>query len=428
MLYLEDFKGFARARLDLQRPLTVLIGPNGSGKSNVIEGLELFSFIARGQPLHQISDLGRGGALEIRGGLEECPRYGQTAFSMGLHGVTDFEGIQDRWFSYRITVEAEPRPRIIEETLLFDDNTMIFQTLEGSQSDVSGTIRVRYNNFAQGRNKPVVPVSDNVSVLSQYVKFAKSRSKMKSVQSLIGTIMTELEAPVVFDPAPRLMRNYERIGKRELLRNGSNISAVLYALKQGNGGEQPSLQRLLGWIRQLPEEPYVGVDFVTTRLNDVIFGLQEGPDQHLVDARLLSDGTLRTLAVLTALETAKKKSRVIIEEFDNGLHPSRVRILTEALTSCSQRNNLKVIVTTHNPATLDILEPSQLDGVVLCFWDKALGASNLVRLSDLPRSDELLERGGLGDLVTRRVIDRYLPPDFEEQRKRKALAWLESLS
>ena len=43
----------------------------------------------------------------------------------------------------------------------------------------------------------------------------------------------------------------------------------------------------------------------------------------LVDARLLSDGTLRMLAVVTALETVPTGSRIIIEEFDNGLHPSR---------------------------------------------------------------------------------------------------------
>jgi hypothetical protein len=36
----------------------------------------------------------------------------------------------------------------------------------------------------------------------------------------------------------------------------------------------------------------------------------------------------------------------------------------------------------------------------------------------------LLSRGQLGDLVTRQIIDTYLAPNFEQDRKEKALAWL----
>jgi recombinational DNA repair ATPase RecF len=38
-LTLTNFRGFADATLDLDRPLTVLFGPNGSGKSTVLEAL-----------------------------------------------------------------------------------------------------------------------------------------------------------------------------------------------------------------------------------------------------------------------------------------------------------------------------------------------------------------------------------------------------
>ncbi len=427
MLYLESFKGFAQAELDLQRPLTVLIGPNGSGKSNVIEGLELFSFIVNGGPLHEIRDVGRGGALEIRGGLEACPLFGVDTFSMRFQSVIATDRVRNQPFAYSLTVQPRPRPRVAEERLVLDDGTLIFETVEGSQSEVAGTIRVRYNNFARGRNKPMVEVADSISVLSQYMKVASDHSKIGWCRRFIDRIMSDLGVPFVFDPVPGLMRTYERMGRQELLRNGSNISAVLYALQQGTPDEQASLGRLLGWTKQLPEEPYDSFDFVTTQLNDVIFGVREGSDKRLVDARLLSDGTLRALAVLTALETAKPHSRVIIEEFDNGVHPSRVKVLADALVNCSRRRHLNVLVTTHNPAMLDCLEPSQLEGVVLCFKDKTSAASRLVPLSRVPRSDELLERGSVGDLVTKSVVDRYLDPGFAEKRKQRALAWLDAM-
>ena len=239
--------------------------------------------------------------------------------------------------------------------------------------------------------------------------------------------MLHLQASFVFDPEPKLMHNYERVEDIILKRNGSNLSAVLYGLSEGDEDQRATLQRLLEKIRQLPDEPYVGFDFTLTDLGDVIFGFQESSG-YKVDARVLSDGTLRTLAILTAFETVAEGSRIVIEEFDNGLHPSRVAVLAEAIAEVAQNRELNVLVTTHNPATMNFLTREQLDGVVVCTWDDQNGNASLVRLNELPRYDEFLERGRLGDLVTRRVIDQYLAPGFEEQRQKKVLDWLESLS
>jgi predicted ATPase len=246
----------------------------------------------------------------------------------------------------------------------------------------------------------------------------------RTVRLIQKTILT----PFVFDPQPRLMRAYERIGSQALSRDGANLSAVLYALYKGSEEEQAALTKILQRIRQLPEEPFEEFDFVVTPLHDVLFGIREVKGGPIIDARLLSDGTLRCLAVLTALETVGRGSRVIIEEFDNGLHPSRVSILTQAIADACERRDLKVLVTTHNPATLDGLTSEQLKGVVLCIWDRARKASRIVPLLELPRADVLLERGHLGDLVTRRVLEQHLMPGFEEEQKAKAQEWLDSLT
>lgn len=428
MHYLKDFKGFAEAELDLFKPLTILIGPNGSGKSNIIEGVDLLSFIAHGRQLHEIVDLGRGGGMEIRGGLHSCARHGRDSFSLGFEAYIKFEG-KTKPFLYEIKVRVKPRLRITGEKFVFHGGgPMIFQTIGQHQSITSGDIKVEYNNFAPGGRKPKVSVSANRSVLSQYKEFALKNKKYSDSANLVNSIMNYLHSSFVFDPNPKLMRTYERVGNDILSRDGANLSAVLYALDQGNEEENQTLSRLLDWIKQLPEEPYEEFKFFTTPLNDVIFGLQGADKGLFADARLLSDGTLRCLAVLTALETVASHSRVVIEEFDNGLHPSRVQILTQAIDSCCKRRNLNVLVTTHNPATLNVLQPEQLDGVVLCTWDNTQQAFKLVRFYDLPRYDELLERGNLGDLVTRRVVEQHLVPKFEEERKKKSLEWLRSLA
>jgi hypothetical protein len=361
--------------------------------------------------------------LEIRGGLQACPYRDSDKFAFMFLANIKFLG-RDRPFAYWIQVRVRPKPRISLEQLTFtDDDTLIFKTESGTQSSTSGDIRVVYNNFARGGRKPKASVSANVSVISQYKDFARGNTKYDPCMRVVNGIMGYLRSSFVFDPNPKLMHGYERVGDDTLSRDGSNLSAVLYSLHKGNKDQQKSLGRLLEWISQLPEEPYVSWEFVDTKLGDVIFALREGSG-FLVDARLLSDGTLRCLAVMTALETVAENSRVVIEEFDNGLHPSRVKVMIKAIESCCKRRKLNVLVTTHNPATLNALQPDQLDGVVFCAWDNETQAFKLINIYELPRHDELLERGRLGDLVTRRIVERHLAPGFEEEQKEKALEWL----
>jgi predicted ATPase len=413
---LENFKNFASAEIDLSEPLTVVIGTNGSGKSNLIEAIELFGFIANGGLLHEITDIGQSGKQEVRGGLQACTHYQQDSFQLVFSGAIDFED-ESIDFGYSISIITSlDYPFIAGEHLDFDDILIFKRT-----SDI-----VTHNEFSQEETySPQAFVAHGRSALSQYKEFAIENKQLSYYSSRVDIVKNYLKASFVFDPNPKLMRDYERIGNQILAKNGANISAVLYGLSKGTDEDKQSLQRLLNWIQQLPDEPFENFEFVVVKeLNDVIFGFRSHEMNELISAKVLSDGTLRCLAVLTALETVKEGSRIIIEEFDNGLHPSRVKILVQAMEDCCARRKLNVLVTTHNPATLNALSVKQLDGVVLCHWDKQAHASNLLRLSDLPYHDELLSRGQLGDLVTRQIIDTYLAPNFEQERKEKALAWL----
>jgi predicted ATPase len=390
MYYFENFKSFTQVKLSLfESKFTLLIGANGSGKSNLLEAIKLLSFLLNGGWLHEVSDLNKGGKLEIRGGIQGCTRYGETAFSLGFSAHTELDGKQQD-FDYRLTIDTQTSPRIIRE-YLYVGNTKYFDINTEKQS------------------------SPTRSFLSQNIPN----------NNIIKNIINDLQKILVFDPNPKLMRNYEHIGNTHLSPNCSNLSAVLYALSQGDKESQQSLQRLLKWIAQLPNEPYQRFDFVTVpKLNDVMLALVESGTDKFISAGVLSDGTLRCLAILTALETATPGSQIIVEEFDNGLYPSRVGIMVNAIIDCCQRRELKVLVTTHNQATLNVLTKEQLEGVILSSHNPLDHSTSLIAWHDLPYQQDMLERGSLGDLVTNKLIDQYLSPDFEDKRKQKALAWL----
>ncbi|MBF0367927.1 MAG: AAA family ATPase [Magnetococcales bacterium] len=425
-----DFKGFADAQLDLSNPVTLLIGKNGSGKSNVIEGVELFANLAHGLPLHDITDLGRGGpqTFQIRGGLPGCPRLEKKAFELQYSSWTYFDGDAEG-IIYSIKFQRNNNPKISEEILKIGSRTLFSAQSKKGQPDV---LSVQYDNFARGGNKPSALLPADRAILSRYSELTahldQRSERHQDARRAVIDIQKYLRASFVFDPNPRAMREYERQGQKILARDGSNLSSVLYSLSQGNGNEKKTISRILDQIQQLPEEPFEEIRFVTTAQHDVLFGLGDKGEGPFMDARVLSDGTLRCLAVLTALETVKESSRIVVEEFDNGLHPSRVGVLTDAIWETCKRRNLNILVTTHNPATLDALNDEQLKGVVLCYHDQKQKASKLLPLHKLPLSDVWLEEGQLGNLVTQRLIEKYLDPDYEEKRQKIATEWLADLA
>lgn len=445
MFYLRNFKNFAEADLDLERPTTLLVGPNGSGKSNLIEGIELLSFLAGGHRLHEITDIGRDGGIEIRGGLEACARTGCDQFTLGLKTTALLpESTLPTQAHYEISVRVRPEPRIAAETLKVEGSRIpLFEVFPAEPDSASADNQVRYDNNDRGPNKPVESIAADRSALSQYPRFAHRNKELPEALALIDLLLRKLEAPSVIDPIPKLMRGFERMTETQLARNGYNISPVLFSLwaqrplmrqtADGKtvrelGDRRDVLKRILKRIAQLPDEPFSDFDFIQTKKGgDVRFGFKTVGSGEMVDARLISDGTLRALAILTALEISKAGARLILEELDNGVHPSRIPILSESLFDCSDRNKLSVLATTHNPATMNALTREQLGSVLLLVADRSSHTARLVSLQDLPGYVEFVERGRLGDLVTRRIYEQHLLPNYEEARRTEIEQWVNSL-
>ncbi|MGD1084497.1 MAG: AAA family ATPase [Verrucomicrobiota bacterium] len=445
MFYLRNFKNFAEAELDFDQPTTLLVGPNGSGKSNLIEAVELLSFLVSGHRLHEVTDIGREGQIEIRGGLEAGAKIGNDQFTLGYKGEVAIQARSlPKKVVYEITVRVRPEPRIIGEMLKLEGRPIpMFEILSEERDTASAGNHVRYDNHAKGPNKPVEAIEADRSALSQYSRFAHGNSDLLESLMVIEAVAAALASPNVFDPIPRLMRGYERRTETLLARNGYNISPVLFNLaierhtikRQAAGppkvimaNHRDALKRILARIAQLPDEPFSDFDFIQMpKVGDVMFGFKLGDSEVTIDARLLSDGTLRALAILTALETSKSGSRLILEEFDNGVHPSRVSVVASALFDCASRNKLQVIATTHNPATMNALNPEQLNSVLLVVSDQDRKTARLVRIHELPGCVELLESGRLGDLMTRRVYEQHLLPNYERERKEAIEEWVKGL-
>lgn len=428
---LQSFKSFAAATLPLG-PLTVLIGANAAGKSNAIEGLRLLSWLAQGQKLSTIQYAVNSAERVVRGRIEDLFAQGQSCLTIGC--LTD----DPQW--NRLSLQISLRDgelHISAETIDQPSTSFPLYAIDLPSNGLGTDARVAYNNFVRGGSKPHITVSDQMAVFAQLesaVRFESSHRKAQETIPAVAKRYQSLLSNILFlDPAPARMREYSFTNDKRLLGDGTNLSSVLFRLWGTHADAEPyRTQRsdLLDFIRSLPEQDIAGLDFLTGPRGEVMVQLVEtfSGQPRLYDATLLSDGTLRVLAIAAAMLSAPEGGLVVIEEIDNGVHPSRARHLLDSIRLIAERRQLRVLLSTHNPALLDALPDAAVPDVVFCYRDPAGGASQLVRMAEIPDVPELLVQGPLGQLMTSGALERFVKHHpGPEARKQQARAWLASL-
>lgn len=418
----ENFKSYRKATLPLAS-LTLLIGANASGKSNVLEALHFLARLARGRRLDDILDGVRQEGNDIRGGVAGLLYDGANGKNLGF-GCT--LAAPAEWPEFYIELGltlrgAKTEMQVVAEHLRNSHSTVpLYQVIHGANSEFRHEAWVAYDNFAPGGRKPQIPCDDRLAIFTQLEVPSRFNNK-KSQQAMargVSRLQQTFQDIVFLDPNPRAMVGYSHVTETELKTDGAGLSGILYNLCVAQG----RAQEVLDFIQALPEQTIAAIDFVMTSREEVMVRLAEtfGGRQTWRDAPQLSDGTLRVLAIAAALLSTPKGGLVVIEEIDNGIHPSRSRQLLENILRVAQANDLRVLLTSHNPALLDGLPPEAIPDVVCCYRDPKGGDSRLIRLADLTDYPELVAQGPVGQLMTKGILDHYLKHQRTAAQKAKA--------
>ena len=421
----KNFKSYRNATLHLS-PLTLLVGANASGKSNAIEAIRILAWLARGQRLDAITTSVQASDVGVRGRVQDLVYGDAQEFEVGC-AVTNMEG----WDRLRLRIGTRDEAlRILDETIERSDGRFPLYRVASAATGLSHDLNVEYNNFARGGRKPQVACSDQLAVFTQLESSARFEAGHKKAQETIPRITKryrELLANTLFlDPRPSEMRDYSFKTEKRLKDNGANISAVVFNLCQ----EASIKQQLIEFIASLPEQDIRDIGFIETPRSEVMLKLTEsfGGRNRTVEAPLLSDGTLRVLSVAAALLSAPEGALVVIEEIDNGVHPSRAESLLKNIQAVAAERGLSVLLTSHNPALLDALPAEAVPKVLFCYRDPEEGDSRLVQLQKLPDFPELIAQGSLGHLMTAGMLERFIKfrPKGEEKQQ-QAMEWLQAL-
>lgn len=188
-----------------------------------------------------------------------------------------------------------------------------------------------------------------------------------------GVFSLALSAPAMRRPAPAGLAS-------ELSPDGSNLPWVVERLAQ----RRP--ERFASWRDHLrtalPDIESVGTgERSEDRSRYLVVRYKGGLE---VPAWLVSDGTLRLLALTLLAYVELPASLVLIEEPENGLHPLALETVLQSLRSVYEA---QLLAASHSPIVLGLVEPKHL----LCFGKDEGGAVDIVRGDEHPRLSEWRE-------------------------------------
>ncbi|MEO6834005.1 MAG: AAA family ATPase [Chitinophagaceae bacterium] len=119
----------------------------------------------------------------------------------------------------------------------------------------------------------------------------------------------------------------------------------------------------------------------------------------------LSDGTKRSFYLIAELAQATDQL-ILIEEPEIGLHPFQLQKVMTFLKE--QSASKQIILSTHSPQMLNILEPDELDQILIASISK--GRTSFNRLTDAQKKKAKMYMTEVGDLS-----DYWLHSDLEQE-------------
>lgn len=341
-LAVRGFKSLADVRVEFPR-MAVLFGPNAAGKSNILDAIQALSRIGTERTLGDaLADPIRGHPIETflfpAGGLADLLSAPSASFTLGADLSRRKESYQ-----YRVGVEIMPGSGALSVsdeylTLLAKDGTP-----KGSPAieNIEGKLRVRRKGES---GKPrYEPLRQNYAVLSD-------PRLGKPLYPAIEGVRSELSAwrTYYLDPRVAMRAAQPPSDVRDIGVLGGEIAPFLYRLRAEHPKHFQAISRTLRSI--VPSVEDLAVDLDKRRGTLDILIRQGGVDYS---SRIVSEGTLRVLALCAIAVNPWGGSLLAFEEPENGVHPRRLELIAQLLLSLALEQDRQVVVTTHSPLFCD---------------------------------------------------------------------------
>ena len=381
----------------------ILVGPNASGKSTFIDIMTLINELISKEPVK---------AIHTRSRRFDELLWNQSGISFELSIELEIPGeISQRLkengykkFRYEIAIAQDDREGVIIQNenawLLRPPAIRSEEFLNNPESGQQITI------FPVDKPEPIHIITTRkrtppgwrkvISKSAQGNDYFKSESTDWNItyrfgphkSSLAGMPEDEIRFPITRWARRTLIEGIEFIQLNsktmknpcrpdlpiEFQPDGSNLPLVVHYLKK----EHPDNYQ--NWLEHVQTAiPEIKEINIIERPEDRYLYLTVANHNDLkLPSWVLSDGTLRLLALTIIAYLPVEHKVYLIEEPENGLHPLAIETVYQSLSSVY---NNQVLMATHSPAILRLAEPLN----ILCFAKTESGAAVVIRGDEHPR-------------------------------------------
>lgn len=349
-----NFRSLARVDLRLG-DLTVLIGPNGSGKTNVLNVLRFLATTVR-------FDL--AAALDVWRGYDriqrQAPKPGAVVLAVeGLITPYSSENAPDRY-----VLRLRRSGKAVSRT---EEFTFKRRSGRGRRITVNGDL---------------VTITEGGDTLSERRLATKQTTGLATLPKLADEdgglgirLFTEFLSSIrVLEPNVDQARSPARQYGASLAEDAGNLADALAQLRMRDADSfallTAELSRCLPGLQELRLVPVGGA------ASSVAVQLVERGVEMPVDLADASYGTVRLLALLTALHQPDPPPFIAIEEIDHGLHPYALDVLLDRMRAATARS--QILAATHSPTLVGRLRPEE---IVVCDRDPVTGESIIPAIS-----------------------------------------------
>ena len=431
---IDGFKSFESFALDLA-PFTAIVGPNASGKSNLFDALRFVSLLAQ-------FDI-RTAMQDLRGEPEELFRHTRTGtsstISLAIEVLLARTGTDAFGTSYEVQAQRL-RYTLKLELLQGADGTprgMLVREEDcrplSKKEETAAYLKQEAISYS-GRNSPFIELDEGREAIlvrqdGRQKRGRPLRLSLKEASRTALSTITTAEFPHLYalretlskvrflEINPRAARqSNDRFEDRLLKSDASNLAAVLARLKDDTATDLRP-EGVLSDIASDLTSLIPSVRNIDIRLDSnqrqYSFHLQFRDDVTF-SSRVISDGTLRLLALLTVLNDPDRSGTLCFEEPENGVHEGRISLLIDFLRTAAQISSseefgyFQILLATHSPKVMGALQDFEIvaaDSVV------SINPENFSESTRTRMRTGIAETGDMFDperQLTRSEIDRLL--------------------
>ena len=358
-LHAHHYRSLRDQEIDLN-DFNLFIGANASGKSTILDALRFLSEAVRTRDFRE--------PVSARGGLLNLAWKGAPARRIGLTvELRDADGT----FRWGLDLERSGHEYQVNEHV------------DELRPDAPPQVLLRSGGGTgwwwsgeEGRvNLKQAPAACALSAAAADASFPA-----RNVAEFIGRWG-------FFDPSPFLLRrDWSGLDSGRFDPYGRNLGGTLHAL----GRSSPErLKRIVEATRAIVGLP---LTVEPRESEDRFYFVQTEPAlQYTVHQMGASSGTLRMLALMTALHAESDKNLIGIEEPENYVHPTALSAFLDHLRWV--RDRIQFLVTTHSPLLLDYLDSPEAVRIVR---RDEQGSTAVVKQDDPDDVRRALESSGFG--------------------------------